>query len=284
MTRTAALPTVATIATTALLAACSPALTTMEPARLVPAHRLQVTAGLSATNPSGDLRTAFDAASAMHVSNDGLTADQVTTLMNGAAAVVVAPPSIGAEVSATYGISRRFAVGLRTTGNTVRGNVRVQLLRIAPGFYGALGVGATVYLYGFPIQQFSDQVSLTRFERQEIDVPLLFGWSGRYGHIWFGPKVVLSRYEGSVDACVQTNGSACQTTASVAVSGTAAYFGGQLGAAIGYGRYWFAAELTAMHVNTNAHVDLSMSGMNASVTFGAQGLTLTPGIAFLGWF
>lgn len=284
MTQMAALRTVALIATAAVLSACSPALTTLEPARLVPPHHLQITTGLSASNPSGDLRNAFDAASAMRVDNDGLTAEQVTTLMNGAAAVVVSPPSLGAEVSATYGLSRRFAAGVRTTGNTVRANVRMQVLRIAPGFYGALGLGASVYFYGFPVQQFSDVVSLSQFQRQELDVPLLFGWSGRYGHIWFGPKLVLSRYGAVVEACTQTNGDACAMTANVNVSGTAAYFGGQIGAAIGYGRYWFAAELTAMHVRTNAHVNLDMGGMSAALDFGASGVTLTPGIAFIGWF
>lgn len=266
------------------LTGCSPALTSMEPARLVPPRHLQLTTGLYATNPTGDVRAAFDTATQMQIGNDGITADQITTLMNGAAAVVVAPPSVGMEVGLAYGVTRGFAVGVRTTGNTVRANLRFQFLRLSPGFYGSIGIGGTAYLYGFPIQQFTDQVSLNHFARQEVDVPISFGWSGRYGHIWFGPKMVLSHYNADVSACAQTNDSSCVMTANIGVSGTAAYFGGQLGLAVGYRQYWVAAELTVMHIQTRANVDLELNGNQAHLSFGSGGLVMTPGIAFLGWF
>ncbi len=232
----------------------------------------------------GDVRAAFDSATQMRISESGLSPDQVTTLMNGAAAVVIAPPSAGFEIGAAYGVTRNFAVGARTTGNTVRANMRFQFLRMAPGFYGSIGLGASVYLYGFPVQQFTDSVSLTSFARQELDIPISFGFSGRYGHIWLGPKMVLSRYDADVAACTQGNTSTCTTTANVAVAGTAAYFGGQLGLAVGYRQYWIAAELTLMHIQTNATVDIAMNSMSASTTFASGGLVVVPALAFLGWF
>lgn len=267
----------------AMTAACSPTLSSLEPARTVPVGHVQLTSGLDVSMPSGDLRDALEAAQEMGLGGGALSTQDANTLVRAGTALVVQPPSIGGSVSAAVGISQRFALSLRTSGNAARAGVRWQFLRVAPGFYGALGVGVSTYFYGFPVQQFVPDLSLDRFGRFELDVPLSFGWSGKVGHLWFGPKLLLSSYEARITACIDRADAGCAREATVGIDGTAFYFAGQIGAAIGWKRFWIAAELTVAYVNTGADVELSSSGRTTQHRVSSDGIVLQPTFGFLVW-
>lgn len=268
----------------ALAAGCSPTLSSLEPARTIPAGHVQVSSGLDVSLPSGDLRDALEAARGMGLGGGALSAQDANTLVRAGTAVVVQPPSVGGSVSAAVGVSRRFALSLRASGNAARAAIRWQFLRAAPGFYGALGVGMSTYFYGFPVQQFVPDLELDRFSRIELDVPLSFGWSGKVGHVWFGPKLVFSSYDARITACIDRAAAGCAHEATVGVDGTAFYFAGQFGAAIGWKRFWIAAELTVAYVNVGADVELSTGGRTMQQRVATDGIVLQPAVGFLAWF
>ena len=267
----------------AVTGACSPTLSSLEPARTIPAGHVQITSGLDVSLPSGDIRDALESARDMDAPGGTLSAQDANTLVRAGTAVVVQPPSGGGSVSVAVGLSQRFALSLRASGNAARAAVRWQFLRVAPGFYGALGLGVSTYFYGFPVQQFVPDLSLDSFSRTELDIPLSFGWSGKLGHVWFGPKLVFSRYDARVTACLDRADSRCVHEATVAIDGTAFYFAGQLGAAIGWKRFWIAAELTVAYVSAGADVGLSSSGHTRQHRVGSDGIVLQPAIGFLVW-
>jgi hypothetical protein len=233
--------------------------------------------------PSGDLRDALEGARNMGLGHGALSPQDTDLLVRAGTAVVVQPPSVGGSVSAAVGLSRRFALSLRASGNAARGALRWQFLRVAPGFYGSLGVGVSTYFYGFPVQQFVPDLSLDDFSRVELDVPLSFGVSGKLGHLWFGPKLVFSSYDARITACVDGTAGSCAREATLGVGGTAFYVAGQLGAAIGWKRVWLAAELTVAYVSASADVALSMSGRSAQHRVSSDGIVLQPAIGLLVW-
>ena len=267
----------------ALGSACSPTLSSLEPARTIPAGHVQVTSGLYVSLPSGDVRDALEGARGMGHGGGALSPQDATTLVRAGTAVVVQPPSVGGSVSAAVGLSQRFALSLRASGNAARAAVRWQFLRVAPGFYGSLGVGVSTYFYGFPVQQFVSDLTLDDFSRVELDVPLSFGVSGKVGHLWFGPKLVFSRYDAHLTACLSPGDSGCAREATLGVGGTAFYVAGQLGAAIGWKRVWFAAELTVAYVSAGADVELSMGGHSSSHHISSDGVVLQPAVGLLVW-
>ena len=267
----------------ALSSACSPTLSSLEPARTIPAGHVQMSSGLDVSIPSGDIREALESAREMGLGGGALSAQDANTLVRAGTAVVVQPPSVGGSVSAAVGLSQRFALSLRASGNAARAAVRWQFLREKPGFYGALGLGVSTYFYGFPVQQFVDDLTLDSFSRVELDIPLSFGWSGRLGHVWFGPKLVFSNYDAQITACLDRADSRCTHEAVVGIGGTAFYFAGQFGAAIGWKNVWIAAELTVAYVSAGADVGLTAGGRDTQHRVSSDGIVLQPAIGLLLW-
>ncbi|MEM9191120.1 MAG: hypothetical protein AAGF12_18200 [Myxococcota bacterium] len=199
-------------------------------------------------------------------------------------AAVVQPPAPGLQISAAYGILPRLEVGLRTSVNALRGWARWQFLKVRPGVYGSVGVGVTGYLYGFPVQNFTSRVEVHEYQRIDYDMPLLFGYSGRYLHVWGGPKVVLSTFDAGFRACTHRVDGTCREQSEVSLDGTAAYLGGQLGFAVGYRRFWVGFELTIVRLGTEADLALSSGDEVAEARFEHSGMVLQPAIGVISWF
>ena len=134
-----------------------------------------------------------------------------------------------------------------------------------------------------PVLATVSDLTLDDFSRVELDVPLSFGVSGKVGHLWFGPKLVFSRYDAHLTACLSPGDSGCAREATLGVGGTAFYVAGQLGAAIGWKRVWFAAELTVAYVSAGADVELSMGGHSSSHHVSSDGVVLQPAVGLLVW-
>jgi hypothetical protein len=158
-------------------------------------------------------------------------------------------------------------------------------LRIAPGIYGSAGFGVSGYLFGFPLHTVSDDsVKVDAFTRWDFDLPIHLGYSNRYFHVWGGPKLVFSTYDAAFTVCTDTRGVDCNRHAAVDVGGTAAYVTGQLGFAVGYRRFWVAAELTVGRVGTSGDVAVADAARTEEGRYAHEGLVVSPSVGFISWF
>lgn len=261
--------------------ACSPTLSTMRPARLVPPGHVELGTSFEASLPSGEVRDALDRARGI---SGELTSAEVGVLADAATAALVHSPGVGMQISLAYGVSRRVELDARVSMTAVRGGLRIQLLRARPGIYVALGLGVTHQFVGLPIQRFTSAAELTSFSRQELDVPLTAGFSSRAFHLWLGPKLVVARYDASVSACLDRQDGLCAMPATMALDGTAAYLAGQLGLAIGWKSVWLAAELTVARLGVDATMQIDASSTHEAHSFGGGGVVVAPSVGLFAWF
>jgi hypothetical protein len=276
------------VATLALLVAqvgtaCSPNLSTLQPARTTPEGHLQMTTSADYTHTEGEIRETLDAITDLDISGR-MNAAELEQVASAASIALVQPPSIGYQVSAAYGVTKSFELGVRTSMSAIRGHARLQWMREAPGIYGSLAAGVSGYLFGFPIQTFTEGVTVQGFTRFDFDFPLMVGFSSTYFHAWAGPKLVLSTYESDVAICTDARGDTCRATATVHIGGTAAYVTGQLGLAVGYKQFWVAAELTVGRVGMQADVAVSRGGTSRSGAVAHEGLVVSPSVGIIAWF
>ncbi len=262
---------------------CAPSLATMEPARTTPAGHFQVTTSIDVTDTGGPIRDAIEELRGLG-GGRRMTAGELRTAAEAASAALVQPPSIGYQVSLSYGITKRFEVGVRSSLSAVRGWTRFQFLRAAPGFYGAVGVGVSGYLYGFPLQQFSDDATLRDYDRWDVDIPLSFGFSSRAFHVWAGPKLLVSSMAARAEVCVDQDEGRCSSEADVGLEGVARYVAGQVGLGVGWRRFFVAAELTVARVESAATLTVEHAGRSESDAFDLDGTVLSPAIGLFVWF
>lgn len=270
----------------AVVAGCTPTLATMEPARIVPDGHWQVSGATTASMPVGDPLTAIEELSDIKTGSGAqtMTQEQIRSLARGSAVIFVHPPGVSAYLSAAYGVSRYFEVGMRGSADTVRGWVRWQFLRVRPGLYGALGLGYANYFQGFPVEDYTDLARPVSFSRQEMDLPIHFGLSGKVGHLWFGPKLVFADYDVEESVCSAVRGGQCLSWGSTQVKGTVSYFGGQLGGAIGYERIFVGAELSFMSLNVKADLDVDVGETQEMIDYRIEGWALSPSLGVIAWF
>lgn len=266
------------------MAACTPGLTTMMPARLVPEGHVQVSTSTDLTLPSGRLFNMAKSLRQLPAETYELTLDEAASLAQGVAALLVQPPGLGGQVSVAYGVDRNVEVGAGTTINSVRGWGRWQFLRVRPGFYGAFGLGLSSYFFGFPLGRVTDIASVRGHFRRQVEVPLQFGLSGRSGHLWFGPKWVHADYGIHVAACLNQVNTGCKRRGAMKMRGTTSYLGGQLGAALGYRRWWIMAELTVARLYARAELDVEVDEVRKVARFQENGVNVVPALGLLLWF
>ena len=262
--------------------ACAPSLATMEPARTTPEGHFQMTTSVDVTDTSGPIRDTIEELE--DVGGSRMSRADLRTVANATTAALVQPPSLGYQVSLSYGLSKRFEVGVRSSMSAIRGWTRWQFLRVSPGIYGALGLGVSGYLYGVPIQQYADEVEDVDFSRWDVDLPLHLGFSSKVFHIWAGPKLIFSTYDAGVNVCVDQDEGRCADTASVGIDGTARYIAGQAGIGVGYRQFFVAAELTVARVDVQADVSVDYAGRTESETFDEGGTVLSPAVGMIIWF
>lgn len=259
-------------------AGCGPMLSTMTPAQVTPHRSVRASAGAGVTVPVGQLVDALDTVTtlATRVSNgQSLTAAEQDTLASQAVGLVFSPPSFSYEFQARYGFLPRWDAGLRLVGANVRADARFQVLDTQRGAPLDLSVGAGLSL-GFTGLSLGSVVgsviAIDDYRLFTVDVPVLAGWSGRFGHVWFGPKVVLGLHSTGMSVRV-----ASAETRVLDVSGTTFHYGAQLGGAVGYRWIWLAAELSILGMNGSAAI--TWPGGTYAPTFG--GVVVAPSFGVL---
>ncbi|MCK6535647.1 MAG: hypothetical protein L6Q84_21970 [Polyangiaceae bacterium] len=261
-----------------LVSGCAPALSTFVPAETTPEGHVRATGGLGLNVPAGQIDDAYEVAEALadRAETQALTADEKDQLIIKTAGVMLNPPSATWEVQGRYGIHRRADVGLRHASGALRGDGRFTFLKpSAEGdLAGSVGVGLAYYTFEIPVPPPMDSViEIDDFRRYELDVPLLFGWSWEMAHVWFGPKLLISRYSTGMSARF------VDEVRVVDVSGTNLYYGGQVGAAVGYKKVWLGLELTVAGLSGAAKIDVPAAGRSIDAKFG--GLVVYPTIGVL---
>lgn len=251
-----------------LLGACAPALSTFTPAPVAPHQHFRGATALGVSIPTGSIGEAFDTAEKLAeavIDGRALTDDEVGDLFESTSKVLVNLPSVNYELQGRYGIVKYLDLGLRLAlPGAIRLDGRYQFLRReGSDFAASVGLGLTYYSLEIPVPSPIDEViEIEDFTRYELDIPLLFGWSSDIGHVWFGPKLVLTSYSVSMNADLGTEielGS---------ISGTGLYYGVQIGGAIGYKYVWVAAELTIAGLSGSEDLEVPALAIKRSSSLG----------------
>ncbi|MFO0608356.1 MAG: hypothetical protein U0324_34640 [Polyangiales bacterium] len=260
------------------LAGCGPMLSTMTPAQVTPHRSVRAAAGMGIGLPVGQIIDAIDTATTLaeRVSNNQpLTADEQNTLTAQAVGLVISPPTYNYELQARYGFYPRWDAGLRLVGSNVRLDGRFLVLDAAHGapLDLSVGLGLGLGLSGISLGSvLGSVISVDDYRVFAVDVPVLAGWSGRFGHFWFGAKVV---------AAFQHTGMSVRVSSSelrvLDVSGSTVHYGGVVGGAVGYRWVWVAAELSVLGMSGGA--DITWPGGRFAPSFG--GVVFAPSFAVL---
>ncbi|MBI5513794.1 MAG: hypothetical protein HY909_08495 [Deltaproteobacteria bacterium] len=257
-------------------AGCGPVLSTMTPARVLEPRGFQFNAGGSASVPLGQLVTVVDGAnSAIRAVETGgsLTDAQVNELATNAVGLVLSPPSVTPEFQLRLGLGYRLEAGLRSTSGAWRLDGRWQFLdrSVAP-LDASVGVGLSYGAAGFSLA--NDIVKLDDYRQFAVEVPVLFGWSGQFGHFWFGPKLMFSTASVGLGLNLNDmNGDGQRDTRLFDASVRNIHYGLQVGGALGY-RWLFATfELTVAGLSARGSLALG-AGAPTALSYG--GLVLAP--------
>lgn len=173
-----------------------------------------------------------------------------------AIALLATPPSVGVDAQIRFGIAEQLDLGARFSSGAFGGDVRFQFLGEGyEGFVGSIGLGARFFLVqvdDYPVgHEYEDDIEIKNLKRIEVDLPILFGVSGKVGHLWFGPKLAYSRFTNEVDLTVG------EDMYDVEVAGNNFYYGAQIGFALGYEFIWVSAEITVAGVSVNAEASVN---------------------------
>lgn len=270
----------------ALAAGCSPSLTTMAPARTAEAGQVRAAVSADFATSPADVRAIageMEALSEQRPSEiDQRDRAEAEELIEEAAMVLVSPPSLGLRAQAAIGITDWLEVGASTSVNTARGNLRMRLFALEePGIYGVASIGAGMWLSSYPIGLVTDDVKLEEHSRWDLEAALHLGASGRVGDVWLGPKIVRSRYSIGYSGCVRRSQGECSEEANVGIDGTALYYGGQVGLALGGEHVRFGLELSVMRLAVDADLTADAMGYSATRGISREGWVISPSVGVM---
>jgi len=274
---------------------CATHLATLQTARPVQRGKVQVTGGTGAYLNVGPWVKVISEASAeaekVHkaiAAGEGYTLEpesQKRLLLAGIALAALAP-GVSSELQVRTGVlPETLDVGVRVTGNSVRGDGRYRLFHAGEDGEGwlarqsldvSLGLGVTRHFFSNPLFTALKNISVDGFSRWDVDVPLSISAEyGRvfkvygtarylYSHTWMDPTVVevgrqvaeLTGTPGGVPAEVPMH-----------------YAGLTGGAAVGYGPLHLFFELTAGYTTCTPEIFGARQELGGLTFFPAVGLT-----------
>ena len=271
---------------------CAPMLSTQRPAEVLEQGDVHLGLGLGVNVPISALARAYDGAQSAATavaSGEELGQQQIEDTLE--ASLLLATNSLLPtwDLQAAYGLwSGRAELDVRFTHSALRLGARFQVLdRAQAGVDLTLGAGFTTYqsVQGLGVLELVDMASS---ELWSVDLPVLFGWGGEFGHLWVGSKVVWSRqaFELRVDTgrlpLDATSGTSPRELASL--EGDSVYVGGVIGGCLGYRYVWVSAELTVMRVVGSTSYHLGTDDMQLSGELDTGGWVVVPGVGLMSRF
>jgi len=243
----------------AALCGCAPALSSFQPAHVAPKHHVQVELGMDVSIPTGTIADTIDAAITLVdvAKTQELTEEQRKMLFDAGAGLALNPPSATPHIGIGVSIIDNLELNLRYTGSAIRLGGRYQILsKEKQGVDLTAGFAVGRYVLEFPVSSILDIVTLDDFTRWQFEIPLTIGTHGTWYRVWGGPRIVLTKFGTALTAKLPIPGVSDATETEVAsFSGTGAYYGGQIGGALGYKYVFFGFELTMAELLSGGQLD-----------------------------
>jgi hypothetical protein len=238
----------------AWLGGCGASLSSFQPAHVPERGHVQTEAGFDLAYPVHTIGDVIDAAETIEdaAAERTLTDDEIRIIAEGGAALGMNPPAVIGHLGVAGAPLERLELGARLMSSGWRLGFRYQLLTQARhGVDLTAGFGAGTALTKPVIEEALDSVTVDRYWRWNIDVPVALGRHGTWYRWWVGPRLLYSR--SAQELTVQLP---YDVRVRGQLSGGALYLGGQGGAALGYRSIFVGPELTIVGLMGSVDVDL----------------------------
>lgn len=271
---------------------CATTLSTLQPAEPMKPGHVQANAAMNVNVPASRIVDAVDVAedlASRYARDPGYvpTTEEQRRALAAGVGLGLSSPGPNQDFMLRVGLFRNFDAGLRWSGLAAHvdgkyrfmggdpppkdGEARSFTDELGPekdgGLQGSISIGLSKTLYSGFVFDALDYLQIGDYSRYNLEVPVIFGTALKdYGHVWFGPKYVLSRY--SVDASLRNVGVVPET------SGTIHHLGAFGGVAVGYKVVFFVAELTVMKMFAEPTVFGQPTDLGGIVVVPAGGLML----------
>lgn len=265
------------------VAGCAASLSSFQPAHVPARGHVQAEAGFDVSAPVGTIVRTIDAGKTLAQSSQSrtLSDDERHQLIEAGANVALDPPAAVAHLGIAWAPFTRTEVSLRLSSGAWRAGARYQILDQArDGWDLTAGVGVQRFAYEFPVSDVLDVVHLNDFQRWSVDIPIAFGRRGDAYRLWGGPRIVLSRYDTSLELRLPPVAGAAAQDVLASLDGNAAFVGVQGGAAVGWRHLFVGVELTVVQLLSTAHIDVAGTRYDADL----GGPIVYPGLALMGEF
>lgn len=267
----------------ALASGCGASLSGVQPARLTPESHLSMSTSISVNAPVGSAGDTLETLRDLSTVEGVLDPPEIELLSAAVNGGALNPPMVDPSVSLAYGAHRLVELGARIGGSHIGIQGRVQVLRVAPGIYGVIGIQLTSSLSTLPVNRFNDRVFVERYRRLDVGFPLLLGYSSSRVHLWAGPKLLVSRVRTRGHLCVREN-DACADQVTFRGTGSLRYVAGQLGIALGKRRFWIALELTIARLRGDGMLRGERGSTVMEFAYDPDGRVVQPAIGLIAWF
>ena len=268
----------------ALNPGCAAGVSNFAPAHVGPKGQWSGHAGVDLAIPTGGIGPLVDAGKTLAQAARSRTLSEDEKIRVFAAGVNLAlnAPGFVQHFSLAYNPVARWQLVASRIGGAWKLGGRHQLLaQDVDGADGSVGLALSRYSYGPPaIIDVIDVIHLDDFQRWTIDVPMAIGRHGRYHRWWTGPKFTYVHHTAQLVLRTPGQAGAPAQEDVASTSGSASYWGGYAGAALGYRSVFIATELTIVRLIGTA--ELNVFGRTTSAD--TSSWVISPGIALLGEF
>jgi hypothetical protein len=207
-----------------------------------------------------------------------ITDEQKWQLLDAGINLVASPPSFSQHLAIAYTIVDRTELSLRYAGGGWRLGGRYQVFsRAEAPLDVVVGLGVARSTTPIPAGDVLPVLKIDDFTRWTFDLPILAGTSGEWFRVWFGPRVLYTHFDTRMHLeLVQDE------VVMASFEGSAFYFGGQAGVAVGYRKVFFGIELTVAGLTGSATAStmLAIPTRNIELT----GVVVYPAVGFMGEF
>jgi len=237
------------------LAGCGASLSSFQPAHVPEPGHVQGEAGFDVSYPVHTIGDVIDAAEAVEDAAEErmLTDEEIRTIAEGGAALGLNPPAVIGHAGFAFSPAQHFELGARLATSGWRAGVRYQLLQQdVHGVDLSAGIGFGTALTRPAIEEALDTLTVERYWRWNLDVPVAVGRHGSWYRWWLGPRLLLSRSAQTLTVELPYADMRVQGR----IAGSALYAGGFAGAALGYRSVFVGPELTVAGLFGRVDVDL----------------------------
>lgn len=246
---------------------------------------MQVEIGTDVSIPTGTIASTIDAATTLVdiAKTQELTEPQKKTLFDAGVGLALNPPSPVQHFGVGFTAVENLEFNLRYSVSALRLGTRYQILNKAKhGVDLTAGLAVGRYVLEFPVSDILGIVELDDFTRWQFEFPISIGTHGTWYRVWGGPRIMFTTFGTELTAGLpEIPGVAAAKIEIASFSGTGAYYGGQIGAALGYKYVFFGIELTMAELLSSGQLDAF--GKKA-LEVGLNSFIVYPAFALMGEF